>query len=216
MIKNKITDGLGSQRSAHVTEDHALLVTTLPYDYSTDLKKKILPFRQYFTVDGTAGGSYDLRVDGSSTPVNFWIPSSQTAERFVTTLSFAISDTILTPAKFAGITALTNGVQLYYTAADYGNIYIHDALKSNFDFIRLGLGQPALGNANDAFTISNVVGNADSYIPFVDLGRFIPPYGVHLAKASNERLILSIRDNISAIDGFDCIAYGYDLVDIGL
>lgn len=216
MIKNKITDGRGSSVSAHVTKDHALLVTTLPYDYTDlSLSKRVIPFRQYFTIDGTPGGTFDMRVDGSGTPIDFYITASNDAERYITVLSFVISDSSATPAKFGTLNALTNGVQIFYTASDYGNIYIHDSLKTNFQFMRLSLGQPPLGSSNDAFRISNVVGNADSYIPFVDLARFVPPNGVLLKRYTNERIIIRIQDDITGVDGFDCVAFGYDLVEVG-
>ena len=118
-----------------------------------------------------------------------------------------------TPAKFGALAALTNGVQLFYDSVDQGSIYLHDSLKTNFDFIRFGLGTPPIGSSDDGFRLSNVVGNADTYAPFIDVAKLVPPNGVRLVKGTAQKLVFRIQDNISTIDGFDAIAFGYDLLE---
>ena len=106
--------------------------------------------------------------------------------------------------------ALTNGCRLFYTD-ESGEVDIHDALKTNWDFIRLCLGNPAFGDGSAAFRASNVSGASEGYIPFLDTRQtFGFRWGIRLAAGSSQRVTLRVRDNVSAIDQFDCIAYGFE------
>ena len=165
-------------------------------------------FRQYLTDDGMATGDKDMVVDGSTTAVEFWVNAGSDDDRYITTLSFIIVDVNATLDKFGNVTALTNGCQLYYETLAQ-TITIHDALKTNFDFVRLCMGQPAFGDAMTAFRASNVVGNSEGYIPVLDLRRLVPPFGIKLDRGTTQRLVLTVRDDCTGIDRFDCIAYGF-------
>jgi hypothetical protein len=214
LIKTRIVDGTGQGTQVLVTEDNALLVATLPYSYSTgELKQKIIPFRQYMTLDGTATGTNDMRVNGSSSvPIDFYVPSSLDGDRFITVISFLISDASAVLSKFGNLTALTNGCQLLYNSKDFGDIYFNTALKSNFDFVRFCLGQPSFGDGAGAFRGANVVSTSEGYFPFLDISRLIPPSGLKLDKSTQQKLTFRVRDDVRTVDGFDAIAYGYDLV----
>lgn len=214
-VRSQIIDGTGTRRAVGVTKDNRLLVSAaITEDVSTgsgstaeDLTT--IPFRQYFTSTGAAGGSSAMNVNGSVTPQEFYIDAPQDGDRYITILSLAVSDSSATPAKFGGITALTKGFQVYFTSAKYGVIYIHDGIKTNFEMMRFGMGTPSIGGAGDAFRVSNVIGNADTYMTFVDLSKLMPPYGVRLKYLSTQKLTIRIRDDLTALDGFDCVAYGF-------
>ena len=61
-VGSRIVDGTGKKYGARVTSDHALVVATTPYPEAGSTQD-IVPFRQYFTSDGTASGTYDMRVN---------------------------------------------------------------------------------------------------------------------------------------------------------
>lgn len=207
MVRVRIVDGTESSRAACVTKDHGLLVAVDPSP--PILEQRTIIFRQYMTVDGEPDGSHDMRVDGSGDPVLFYVKAAQAAYRYITSLSFIISDVNATLDKFGFLTALTNGCRLYYESA-MGDIDIHDGLKSNFDFVRLAMGQPAFGTTGDSFRASNVVGNSEGYIPVVDFQKMLPPFGIRLDFGSVQRLVLAVQDDTQLVDGFDAIAFGFD------
>lgn len=166
------------------------------------------PFVQFLTTTGLPGGSNDMRVDGSSTPVDFFVNAEPLLDVFITKLSFAIADVNATLDKFGTIAALTNGCRLFYKR-DGIEIDLDNALKTNFNFVRLAFGQPAFGSGADSFRAKNVIGNSEGFIPVVNLREFVPPFGIRLEKGTAEKIILRVRDDITAIDAFTCIAYGF-------
>ena len=50
----------------------------------------------------------------------------------------------------------------------------------------------------------------DGLIPVVDLRAFSSGFGIKLDAGTTQRLELSIQDDTTGVDGFDCIAYGFD------
>jgi len=207
-VGSRILDATGTKYGAKVTKDHALLVSQAPYPEAGG-KQTIIPFRQYFTTNGLAGGPNDLRVDGSVTPVDFFIPAANPGDLYITIISMAVSDSGAVPSKFGTLPALTNGVALLYTSESFDDIYIHTGIKTNFGMVRFGLGNPSIGGAGDAFRVSNVIGNADTYMTNIDLARFIPPYGVQISFETSQQLILRIRDDLTGLDAYDAIAFGF-------
>lgn len=169
-----------------------------------------LPFRQYFTDNGEASGSNDMRVVGSAaSPIDFYITAKTESDVFIKTIAVVIADAQATLSRFGNITALTNGVEFVFESQSLGTIVINDALRSNFDFVQQAGGQPAVGSGNDSFRAPNVVGSSEAYIPIIDLGMlFGTPYGIRLSKSTLDRLVFRVKDDTSAVDRFDIVGFG--------
>lgn len=203
-----IHDGKTGQH-AHI-ENNALVTVNEPHPPFG--KSKTYLFRQYMTTDGTATGTSSMKVVGTlAAPVKFYVSAGKNDDRYITNISFVLAGAGATISEFCTDPALANGCRLYYER-ERGEKVIHDALKTNFDFIRLSLGTPAFGSGADAFRATNVVGTSEAFIPVVDLTRLMPPYGIKLDAGSNQRLVLEVRDITTAasIVAFDAIAYGFD------
>lgn len=201
MAKVEISDG----KQLVKVENQKL--TTVQAPYPPLEPTKIRPFRQYFTVDGTSSGSFDMSVDGSSTEQTFCVPASGSVDRYITNISVILGyGTAGSPYQWADGTALTNGTVLRYDYAQ-GSIDIHDGIKTNQDFFRLshepvrdGWELRGIGAANDY-----------GYFLTLDLENYMPPFGVKLDKDSAQSLNFVIRDNVSTdADTFNAIAYGFD------
>lgn len=204
----KIYDGLNGQSAA--VEDHALVTVTQPYPPFG--KSKTYIFRQNMTTDGTAAGTSSMKVLGTlAAPVKFYIPAGKDDDRYISTISFVIAGAGATLSEFSTVAALTNGCRLYYER-ERGEKDIHNALKSNFDFVRMCIGTPAFGDSAAAFRASNVIGTSEAYIPVLHLSHIMPPYGIKMDAGSNQRLVLEVRDDLTSasIVGFDAVAYGFD------
>lgn len=204
----KIHDSKNGQSVA--IENNALVTVTEPFPPFG--KSKTYIYRQHMTTDGTITGTSSMKAVGTlAAPVKFWIPAGKNDDRYITNISFVLAGAGATLSEFCSDPALTNGCRLYYER-ERGEKVIHDALKTNFDFIRLSLGTPAFGDAAGVFRAPNVIGGSEAYIPVVDLTRIAPPYGVKLDAGSNQRLVFEIRDDTTAasIIALDAIAYGFD------
>jgi hypothetical protein len=176
----------------------------------------VRPFRQFFTTDGLPadGINEDMLVDGSATSVDFCIPASLDSDRYIDSISFVIADQNANLNQFGAISALTVGMQIFYEDSQLGDVTIHNGIKSNFDLVRLcGKGASMVGSTTSAFRASNVVGNSEGYIPTLDISdQFNIPNGIRLPKGTNLKLVIRINDNVSAIDGLNAVAYGFDRI----
>lgn len=207
MIKNQITCGVGTGKSARVLPDHELLVSNVAHPPLMPQKVKV--FRQHLTDDGLSTGSEDMLVDGSVTPVEFWVPAATDADRYITTVSFVIGDAGAELDLFGTVAALANGCDFEYERSTE-TVTIHGALKTNWDFVRLCFGTPAFGSAAEAFRAKDVEGGTEAYIPVFDFVRVLPPYGLKLDMGTREKLILRVNDDCTGPDVFNAIAYGFD------
>jgi len=151
-----------------------------------------------------------MRVDGSTTNVEFYIAAEKDKDKYVKTVSIVIADALATLSEFGNLNAaLTNGVVLEWNTTDLGVVTIADALKTNFDFVRLGLGNPAFGDGAGAFRGGNIVTTSEGYLPVIDFASmFGLPWGLRLRAGTTDKVIFRIRDDVTAIDQFDAIAYG--------
>jgi hypothetical protein len=108
MIKTVITDGNGEHNKLKVYDEGAVGVVEHRHP-PLDEETAALPFRQYFTDDGTATGSNDWTVDGSSTNAEFYIKAVTDYDLYIKSISVIIGDGGA-PAlnKYGALSALTN------------------------------------------------------------------------------------------------------------
>jgi len=210
-VNTVITHGGDGELFDATVNNQRALYTTQVADPPAIVQKSI-PFRQYLTLDGTANGANSMLVNGSVTPQEFYVQASNTADRYLTTLSFVLSDAGATLNSFLNIGALTNGCDVFYERTT-GEPTIATGLVSNFDFVRFGVGAPSFGTAANSFRANNVEGNAEGFLPVIDL-RIFSPWGVGLKldAKTKQRFVVRINDNIGGggIQRFDCLAYGFD------
>lgn len=208
MIKSKII-GSGPERTeVQVEKSGAMSVVERPFP-PFDVMQNVRPFRQFMTDDGSPTGSEDMLVDGSVTPVDFFVESPQDADLYVTRISFIVVDQNMTLNQFGNIGALTNGVRLFYID-ELGEVDIAEALLTNFDFVRLCSGLPSFGDGTTAFIANNVDFISEGIIPILDLkDTFGFRWGLEFRNGSTQKLILRIQDDITGIDAMNVIVYGF-------
>lgn len=200
-----IRGGGGNKSAVGVTKDQELCVIGAPYPPL--VQQKVEPFRQYLTDDGLANGTNNMAVDGSVTNIDYYIKSKPTEDRYITTLNFIVAyGSSGAPYLWANGAALINGMRLFYES-QRGEVDIHNAIKSNQDLFRLGFAPIPAG-----WEVRHVNANNDyGYFITFDMTKLGLPFGIKLDRGSNQRLVMTVRDNAgtSAI-AFDCIAYGFD------
>jgi len=205
-IKTNIEDGSGKGYLAKVSPEGFLFTQEAPYPPSSE-ETKITVYREFLTLNND-GTTTDMRVDGSTTSQIFYINAEPDFDIYITTVSFLIADAGASLNEFGGITALANGCRFYYEDNN-GEINIGTSLTSNFEFVRLCQGNPSFGGGNSAFLANNVVGPSEAFIPVFDFRNFGFKWGLKLAASSQNRLVLEINDDVTSIDGFNAVAYGF-------
>ena len=209
MINVGIADSATGDR-LKVTEEGTIGVVQHLHPPVNDTLRTV-PYRQYFTDDGTTAGSNDMRVAGTAAGTDFYISASQDVDIFVRSISVVIGDGG-SPAlnKFGALTALTNGVRWCLFNQESGLYELHDGIKTNLEFIRIGAATAAIGTGTDAFLADVSGGGTEkSYLPVVNMAdTFGMPYGVRLRKGSTDKILFTVRDNLTGLTTFNAIAYG--------
>ena len=174
------------------------------------IPQRVVPLRQFFA---DVNGSNDMQVNASvSAPQDFYIDAHPTRDTYIKSINFVIADGGATANQFGNIGALTNGVQIFYTNPLIGEVFVAEALQTNFDFLQLAKGEPAFGTANNAFRLNNVQGNSEAFIPSISLQDFSPDDGIKLDAGTTQRLTIRVRDNTTGVDRFDCVAFGFQRI----
>jgi hypothetical protein len=196
-IVTEIVDGSGRGNKLKINGEGELAVTVHTHP-PRDEGIESLPFRTYFL----NGVSNDMRVDGSSTPVEFSIEADSDYDYFIKSLSVKLSDPSAKLDKFGNLSALTNGVEFIWTSQDVGELVIHDGIKDNLEFFRL--------SKQKAEIIDLSGGGADAIVVTIDLAEmFGNPWGVRLTKNTTDRLFWRVNDNLgTGIVEFNIIGYG--------
>lgn len=196
MITSRIIGTNGHQLKINGEGELTATIHTHP---PVEEKITSLPFRAYFK---NSSASEDMRVDGSTTNVPFYIEADGNYDYYLKTLSIKVADAGAVLDKFGNLSALTNGVEFKWTNQTIGDLIINEGFKTNISFFRLSPQAPAITDLSGA--------GADSIIVDCDLARlFGLPFGVRLVKGSTDRLSFTVKDNLSTgLDEFNIIAYG--------
>lgn len=173
-----------------------------------------LPLRQYLTDDGTASGSNDMAVDGSSAVAEYWINAVPDYDRYIISMSFLVGDGGA-PAlnKFGNLSALTNGLEFCWVSTDLGTRILHEGITTNLELTRLAMGSPAFGTGTDAFLADVSGGGTEkSYLPVLRLDEFYGmKHGIRLRKGTNDKLTIKVQDDLSALTTFNVVCGGKEI-----
>ena len=210
---SSILDGLGSKTPAKVEAENSLRTSALPYP-GFGIPDKTIPFSALLSVDGL-GVTTDFQslVGTVANPVLGYVNASEErADRYLVTASILIGATAAALNKFAAGSILANGVQFFFSRPDREAV-LGQPLKSNFEILRIGDEVPAVGAGNNAFVISNAVGNGDYYMSTIHLSKFSPG-GIRLPAQSQSIFGIKIQDTLPAMTNgrFDIIVSGFDRI----
>jgi hypothetical protein len=207
MIDTKLKDGTGEGNFAKVTLEGALNVVEHPHPPLLE-SIEALPYRQKLI---NSSGVSNMNVNGSTISQDFSVNASQDYEIFIKTLFVEIADGG-SPAlnKFGALSSLTNGVEIFYQNQKTGLYTIHEGIKTNKEFIRIGIDTHGIGTGVDAYLADTSGGGTEkAYLPIIDFGEMMGMrYGIRLRKNSTDKLIFRINDNLTGLVTFDAIAYG--------
>jgi len=165
-------------------------------------------FSQKFTTDGTSTGTSEMGVDGSVTPVEYYIPANEDDDRYITRISFILGYGSSAEAyEFADSgAALTNGIKISYFDTHGDEVTIMNP-KANYSFMRASGAYISIDNWEArGFAATGDYG----YFVNIDLTVIMPPFGVKIDRGTNQRMSLLIRDDCRAADLFNCQSFGFE------
>jgi hypothetical protein len=169
-----------------------------------------LPFRSYFTKDGTATGVRRMDEDGSVTPVDYYIKASPDYDIYIKFVSVEIGDGgTPTLNNFGSLSALTNGVAFYWDTQKEPEYELHEGIITNKMLIR-AFGSYGFGNGVEAF-LADVSGNntEKSYFGLLNIEeRYGLKFGLRLRKGTNDKIILRVQDDLTGLSTFNAIGTG--------
>ena len=206
MLKGCLVDGHGSGQKLKINGEGELNAVIHPHP-PKDEAILARPYRSRFL----ASASDDMTIDGSSTNVDFSVSPTEGFDAYIKVISILIGDGGSPNLnKFGDLTALSNGVEICYTTQDLGTEVIHDGIKTNLEFVRLGTSTGAIGTGNDAYLADVSGGGSEkSYIPTIDLAQtFGLRYGIRLRRATTDKLVIRIKDDLTGLTTMNAIAYG--------
>lgn len=154
---------------------------------------RALPADRFVNVFLENGGSGDMNVDGSITPVIFDY-SNTPEEVIIGKIVFYLENTVVFSSdNFAGITALTNGLLLEVDGATIAN------WKTNLDIVSSA---PLIGGAAEVFGVGTkgISGTWPLDDTVKDIG------GIHLP--AGELFKATVRDDLSTIGTFTMCIQG--------
>lgn len=206
MIDIRHIDGHGRGYSAKIEQEGTINVVSHPHPPTSPTVEPV-PFRMYFE----ASGSNDMAINGATTSVNFSINAETEFDVYIKSISVEIADGG-SPAlnKFGALSELSNGVGWYYFNQEIGEYELHEGIKTNLEFIRIGVDTAGTGTGADAF-LADVSGGgtSKSYLPMIDMAEtYGLPFGLRLKKGTTDKIFFRINDNLTGLDKFNAIAYG--------
>ena len=200
MITTQIIDGNSGDHRLKINEEGEIGVVVHTHPPIKESRTG-LPFRQYFTVDGTEAGSNDMIVNGSVTPVEFCIPAEPNFDRFIKFISIKVADPSAKLNLFGALAALSNGVEFEWQSQEIGSLTIHDGIKDNLEFFRLTEMTPVITDLSG--------GGADAITVTWDLSKiFGSQWGLKLSQGTTEKLLFRVNDALTGLVEFNIIGHG--------
>lgn len=200
----KIKDGLGKAYKAHVNSRNALRVSIVDSPSDDDLEnlttKKL--FRGFLA---DSGGGLGLNVNGSTTPVDFQLSANSSRLYWITSLRFLFEGNNLeldtNDFRRFGLATnqnaeLTNGLQLFVFQGGVQTDIFASPVKTMGQFL----------SYSDSFlNIKNAITSQSDFLSF-DFNFGVP---VLIVAGSNDRVVVRVSDNLTAIDSFKVVVRGY-------
>lgn len=178
-----------------VTEKGAIKVEILPTTPPpAGTPSELLPFTELAVIDG--GSSINMNVDGSVTPVEFKVNAEANSDRFITSVTLVMIDSLIREKNFGNEPALTNGFDVKENLNGVDQFVVTKA-KTTLDLETYTL--------NNYAKETQVNASNDSSISLV----ITPGTPVRLGKGTTDSFLCVVNDDLTGLVEFFCRVIGY-------
>ncbi len=139
--RSTIIDGTGSKQESRVNQDHALLTTSYEQDGFDTPISVLIRNKLYRSFLKNSSGSKDMNINGSVTPVEFYISAQEDKVFFITNVRLLLNGAKLNLGqagdfrRFGPIaTNLTNGITLVATQGGENTSIFETPIKNTGDW----------------------------------------------------------------------------------
>jgi hypothetical protein len=218
MHRVNITDGEKTSVRAGVDAQHRLKVTNTASRNYPDVNPPNTPnYYRYLTgLLGTTGlnsGTTDMNVDGSVTPVEFYMTSDAEYDIYVTDIIVSVIDGVVSHAKWGNVAYLTNGFDL--EIRESGAITkIYDGVKSVGECLEAFSIMSPFGSGTDLNIITNYSGVDDAFLGVLQMDEVLP-FGLRIGRGSTDILRARVNDDLTGLTGQYVRILGYRHYPIG-
>ena len=156
-------------------------------------------FNELLGTTGAGAGTTTQSVDGSVTPVEFYIQSAEDYDINITEIEILIWSNQIANNKFADLTALTIGYDLKVRESGEETFIIEKATTT---------GELTLFPAGDFVELANWNASNDNARSIkIDIEKAVTG-GIRLGRGVKDRLIAVVNDNLTGISGLEVRAIG--------
>jgi hypothetical protein len=205
----RIRDGEGSNRTAGVTEEHAVKVALVEQSANSIPLEQLIRQKQLRTFLTNSSSSKDLNVDGSATPVEFSLEGEEGSTKWILRLRVLLNDVNMEIAtndfrRFGTATAastpLTNGIEFFTEQSGVVTDFVAESVKTIGEFMNY---------ASDFVNFVNSVGTQEDFLSF-DFTFDVP---IVLPAGAADRIVCRVNDDLTDVDLFQILAFGYQELD---
>ena len=153
---------------------------------------------------GLNSGILNQRVDGSTTPQEFYVKSAKEYDLHIYSISILIADTSISSKKFGNINELSVGWDLVLREDGTESFLIEKATTCGQVLVYSGGNK--FGSGNGVNKISSWTDNDDAF--FVDIPIYVPN-GLRIGRGSENELVSVVNDNLIGLEEFQVAIRGY-------
>lgn len=199
MISSRLAGKKGEE--AYVTPDGAVLGTlihpsqdTLSEVYGTSNRNSF--FSDYLRLT-TNTAVFQMNVNGATTNQVFELVAKQDRDIFIRHITVMIADGTSSLNKFGALAALTNGWDLrIFESGEFSNII--EISKTGGDVaINTGLTN-VYGSGSSVYALPSYLGGDNAIAIPINLEQIVPG-GIRIAKKSLNKLVSTVRDDLTAL-----------------
>ncbi len=205
MIETQIVSGTSGGMKACVTKHNAVCVAQVVPDVPPlGEENRVRYLKGVLGEDGLNDGNTDLAVDGSATPVDFFVKSDNDFDIHIATCQILIAALQVPLNRFGNIVGgLATGFDLRVVEGGIETFIIEKATTNGETIIQSGAPE-------DAVELPSYLANSNAWVIKVPLAEFVPG-GLRLGRGTLDKFVATINDDldVAGMDLMEVSIFGY-------
>ena len=206
MPVNVILRDVRNSNAVKVADNRSVAVNILEPDLPPLGLKNV--YRYFNTLLKDINGNTNQNVDGSVTPVEFFLMADQEADIHIMAIVITIAGGNVSHNNFGSIPALPIGWDIIVEEASELTTIIDKAQTSGAVIIQSG-GFFPFGDNLTTWELSNFTGQTDAHIITIPVSQIVPNGGIRLGRGTVDKLEAIVNDDLTGLFQVDVRILGY-------